>query len=396
MLPLAPIENTPYIGGTANAIHWSNANGLQKTDVNLTWDATNGLYVNKPVGIGTNNPGEKLHVVAGNALLDDGYKMLFGTGKDSSIYYDGTDLYLNPKEVGTGAVFLDTARLLGSIGTSNLFLGAEAGNKTTSGTGGNTGVGKYALQDLTTGSYNAAFGASSLPNVTTGSYNVGIGTFAGNALTTAGDCFAMGYASLLTATGGQNIAIGSSSGRSITTGTGNIFIGHSTGNNPSQKIDAQSSMAIGYATYTSKSNQVVLGNSSTVETVLGRADNNKLLFGVDSDVSIYYDGTNLIINPKEVGSGAMKVAGNVIIGNGAAGVDYTLTFDGETNDGVVTWMEDEDCFQFAGDVAVDAAKAFYLGNPTTDGTWRMIRSGNNLLMERRESGAYVTKQTISA
>jgi hypothetical protein len=40
----------------------------------------------------------------------------------------------------------------------------------------------------------------------------------------------------------------------------------------------------------------------------------------------------------------------VSIGGGTAGVDYTLTFDGETNDGVITWMEDEDYFQFQDDV----------------------------------------------
>jgi lysophospholipase L1-like esterase len=48
------------------------------------------------------------------------------------------------------------------------------------------------------------------------------------------------------------------------------------------------------------------------------------------------------------------------------------------------------------DVDVPSDKSFYLGAPATDGTWRITRSGNNLLMERRESGAYVTKQTISA
>ena len=35
------------------------------------------------------------------------------------------------------------------------------------------------------------------------------------------------------------------------------------------------------------------------------------------------------------------------IGAGAAGTDIALTFDGETNDGVITWMEDEDYFRFS-------------------------------------------------
>lgn len=49
-----------------------------------------------------------------------------------------------------------------------------------------------------------------------------------------------------------------------------------------------------------------------------------------------------------------------------------------------------------GDVEIGDANAFYLGPPTTDGTWRFIRSGNDLVIERREGGSYVTKSTISA
>lgn len=41
------------------------------------------------------------------------------------------------------------------------------------------------------------------------------------------------------------------------------------------------------------------------------------------------------------------------IGDSAAGVDFKLRFLGETNDGVVAWMEDEDYFEFADDVVLD-------------------------------------------
>lgn len=46
-------------------------------------------------------------------------------------------------------------------------------------------------------------------------------------------------------------------------------------------------------------------------------------------------------------------------------------------------------------------QAYHFGRPNADGTWpdgtwRIIRSGNNLVTERRESSAWVTKQTISA
>jgi len=48
------------------------------------------------------------------------------------------------------------------------------------------------------------------------------------------------------------------------------------------------------------------------------------------------------------------------------------------------------------DIAVSDTKAFYLGDRSTDGTWRITRSGNNLQFERRESGSYVMKQIIAA
>ena len=50
----------------------------------------------------------------------------------------------------------------------------------------------------------------------------------------------------------------------------------------------------------------------------------------------YDDGANTLT----------PVVGSFTIGTGAAGVDYTLTFNGETADGVITWMEDEDQFRF--------------------------------------------------
>src|SRR3990167_8222743 len=53
------------------------------------------------------------------------------------------------------------------------------------------------------------------------------------------------------------------------------------------------------------------GGVLTGNVVLG--DNIKALFGTGSDASIYYDGTNLIINPKEVGSGVLSVLGNILL-----------------------------------------------------------------------------------
>ncbi len=48
-----------------------------------------------------------------------------------------------------------------------------------------------------------------------------------------------------------------------------------------------------------------------------------------------------------------------------------------------------------GSVEVSTNDAFYFGDPTTDGTWRIIRSGANLVFQRRESAAWVTKNTMN-
>jgi len=43
-----------------------------------------------------------------------------------------------------------------------------------------------------------------------------------------------------------------------------------------------------------------------------------------------------------------------------------------------------------------ATGALYLGDPATDGSWRITRSGNNLVIQRRESAVWTTKDTILA
>ena len=55
-------------------------------------------------------------------------------------------------------------------------------------------------------------------------------------------------------------------------------------------------------------------------------------------------------------SGLAVLSANTTIGAGAAGVDYTLTFNGETTDGVITWAEDEDYFTFSDDVLMSTTE----------------------------------------
>lgn len=43
---------------------------------------------------------------------------------------------------------------------------------------------------------------------------------------------------------------------------------------------------------------------------------------------------------------------------------------------------------------VDTDGAIYFGGKDTDGTWRLVRSGNDWNMERRESGTYAKKAAV--
>ena len=69
-----------------------------------------------------------------------------------------------------------------------------------------------------------------------------------------------------------------------------------------------------------------------------------------------------------------KLLGNTLtFGAGTAGTDITITFDGETSDGVLKWMEDEDYFEFSDDILVATDEklqfrdtAIYI-NSSTDG-----------------------------
>ena len=49
------------------------------------------------------------------------------------------------------------------------------------------------------------------------------------------------------------------------------------------------------------------------------------------------------------------------IGDGAADTDYELKFDGETNDGSIYWMEDEDYFKFIDDILLPDNEAIKFG-----------------------------------
>lgn len=70
--------------------------------------------------------------------------------------------------------------------------------------------------------------------------------------------------------GSGNVAIGNQSAAAVTTGANSVWIGNLSGYQTGgvQKVDVTNSIAIGYNTWTTADNQVVLGNSSVTKTIL--------------------------------------------------------------------------------------------------------------------------------
>ena len=69
---------------------------------------------------------------------------------------------------------------------------------------------------------------------------------------------------------------------------------------------------------------------------------------------------------------------NITIGDATSGTDITVTFDGESNDGVFKWMEDEDYFEFSDDILVASTEklqfrdtAIYI-NSSADGQLDLV------------------------
>ena len=91
-----------------------------------------------------------------------------------------------------------------------------------------------------------------------------------------------------------------------------------------------------------------------------------------------HDGT-----AAEGGPVAKLLGTSITIGDGTAGTDITVTFDGETSDGVLTWMEDEDHFKFSDDIVVDSTKKLYFYDEggeyiSGDGTDLTLTSGADI------------------
>ena len=108
------------------------------------------------------------------------------------------------------------------------------------------------------------------------------------------------------------------------------------------------------ATYTRQS---TYSDGDTITAAHSNDEFNQLLAAFASGTGHTHDGTTAEGGP------ITKLLGTAItIGDGTTGTDIAVTFDGETNDGVLTWMEDEDHFKFSDDVVIDGTKRLYFND----------------------------------
>ncbi len=61
----------------------------------------------------------------------------------------------------------------------------------------------------------------------------------------------------------------------------------------------------------------------------------------------------------------LTVGGNIDVGIGTPGIDYYINFNGQSNDGRLTWMEDEDYFKFLDDILMNSTEAVMFNDTST-------------------------------
>ena len=124
------------------------------------------------------------------------------------------------------------------------------------------------------------------------------------------------------------------------------------------------------ATYTRQS---TITDGAVIEASHFNDEFDQLLAFAASSTGHTHDGTSAEGGP------ITKLLGNTLtFGAATAGTDITITFDGETSDGVFKWMEDEDYFEFSDDLLVASTEklqfrdtAIYI-NSSADGQLDLV------------------------
>lgn len=239
-------------------------------------------------------------------------------GSDAYYKVDSTSKYITVN--GVQAITLDAQRTsLGvsagknNAGGENTYVGYGAGQYSSSGSR-QTFVGNQAGKN-NVGTNAIAIGVNA-GCFSTGNANLLIGDYAGYKLTGSENVFLgihSGYTGSYSITGSKNTVIGRyalGNTNADFTGSNNVFLGSYSGKNAAQYMAATNSIAIGHNTYTTKSNQVVLGNQDVSETLLrGNVGINTIhpsapLEVVGNSVSIIFGQSDNVLYQAQLVSGS--------------------------------------------------------------------------------------------
>jgi trimeric autotransporter adhesin len=276
--------NTGLSAATANTISFD-INGAEKMNLSssgLTIDAfsTAGVVHNSSAGLLSSSlivdaditaatiTNDKLANISSSNIAND-IVVRDGTGSfaaqeismNDGILAGNLILTTDPSTSTAGNIIKGSSRFIHDFGTNNTFVGINAGNFTTSGSGANTGIGASALTANGTGAFNTALGYNTLAANTIGVDNTALGYSALAVSTTGTDNTAIGYNALAANTTGtsNNTAVGSSAMAANTTGTLNVAVGKSA---LAVNTVGTHNTALGY-------NALVANTTATDNTALG-------------------------------------------------------------------------------------------------------------------------------
>jgi membrane protease subunit (stomatin/prohibitin family) len=238
------VTTNTFIGVSAGR---TNSTGYSNTFIGVSAGRTNSTgYSNTFIG------------VSAGYTNSTGYSNTF-LGGDAG-YTNSTGIYNT--FIGVSAGYTN------STGIYNTFLGGDAGRTNSTGYS-NTFLGVYAGRTNSTGYHNTFIGVSAGRTNSTGYSNTFIGVSAGRTNSTGySNTFIGVYAGYTNSTGYSNTFLGGDAGYTNSTGYSNTFLGGSAGYNANQLDTAVNSMGLGYGSFTTRSNQVVIGDHNVVETHL--------------------------------------------------------------------------------------------------------------------------------
>jgi hypothetical protein len=188
--------------------------------------------------------------ISGNFLTALGYSALqYSTGSNNTAIGYNSGIYTT----GSRVTALGTNSNVANIGSDNISIGFESNLLLNNVSAGSFIIGRtYKINIVGTTDFTLIGSPSN--TVLQNFVATGAGTGTGSALELS--------------TGSSNIALGNYTQKSLISGSSNISIGTNSGNNVLQIINPTNSIAIGANTFTTQSNQVVLGDASITQTLL--------------------------------------------------------------------------------------------------------------------------------